>query len=205
MVHLRNLTSSAVEVRSVRLSGTVLGVTLFDYETQVQATLPAGDTGATWTVDLDTRGLNTRATGLVPLDVSVQDADRATLATVSGTADVRGSLASVYGLFGFGLVLLTGLLVAVALLPLGRHAAPAQPWQRGLRFVLSGAAVGLVFVFMLSVLRIMAPSTPTDFGFAIGAALIAFGIAYVMSPAPTAPPTARQAPPTNYDWPRTTR
>jgi hypothetical protein len=188
-VKLQNLTSSSVEVGSMRLSGTVLGVTFFDYDTQVRTIVPARGS-ANWTVDLDTRGLASRATGLVPFALDARGTDRETLATVSGTADVRGSLVSAYGLFGLGLVILTSLLTAVALLPLGRHAAPAEPWLRGLRFVPAGAGAGLVAVFGLSVLKLTVPSAPTDVGIALGAAAIAFGIGCLLPPADAAQPAS---------------
>lgn len=181
VVSVQNLTQSALEVDSVRLSGTVLGLTFFDYDTRVQASVPARGS-ANWTVDLDTRDLDGRATGSMPVEVELRGKDLATVAAVSGTADVRGSLISIYGLFGLGLIILMGLLWAVALLPLGRHAVAVKPWQRGLRFVPAGCGVGLFLVFSLSVLRVMAPSTPTDFGITVGSAAVCFGIGYLLTP-----------------------
>ncbi len=173
VVGMRNLTRSDLPVDSVRLSGTVLGLTFFDYDTRVRTTVPARGS-ANWTVDLDIRDLDGRATGLLPIEVAIRDTDLRTVASAGGTANVRGSLFSIYGLFGLGLLVLMGLLWAVALLPLGRHAAPATWWQRGLRFVPAGGAVGLFGVFALSATRLVPPTTMTDVTLTLVAAAACF-------------------------------
>ena len=177
VVTVENMSRSTVEIDTVRLSGTVLGLTFFDYDTRVRTSIPARG-AATWTVDLDLRDLDGRANGAIPIEVSVRDRSLATVATASGTADVRGSLLSLYGLFGLGLAILMGLLWAVALLPMGRHAVPARPWQRGLRFVPAGCSVGLFVIFVLSATRLMAPSTATDFIITLGAAVACFAVGF---------------------------
>ncbi|WP_462185873.1 hypothetical protein, partial [Frankia sp. CcWB2] len=175
VVSVQNLTRSNVPVDSVRLSGTMLGLTFFDYDTRVRTTIPARGS-ANWTVDLDMRDLDGRATGLMPVELAIRGADLHTVAEVSGTADIHGSLLSIYGLFGLGLVVLMGLLWAVALLPLGRHAVPATWWQRGLRFVPAGCGVGLFVIFALSATRLLSPGTPSDFGITITTTAVCFGL-----------------------------
>lgn len=175
VVSVENLGRSTLEVDSVRLSGTVLGLTFFDYDTRVQTGIPARGS-ATWTVDIDLRDLGGRANGTMPVEVAIRDRGLTTVAHVSGTADVRGSLFSLYGLFGLGLAILTGLLMAVALLPLGRHAVAVKPWQRGLRFVPAGCAIGLFGVFALSAIRLLAPAPGSDFAVTVAAVLTCFTV-----------------------------
>lgn len=175
VVSVQNLTRSNVDVDSVRLSGTVLGLTFFDYDTRVRTTIPAGGS-ANWTVDLDIRDLDGRATGLMPVKVAIRGADLHTVATESGNAEVHGSMFSLYGLFGLGLVILMALLWAVALLPLGRHAPQAAWWQRGLRFVPAGCGVGLFLIFTLSAVRLLAPATPSDFAITITTSVGCFAL-----------------------------
>ncbi|SNQ51183.1 conserved membrane hypothetical protein [Frankia canadensis] len=175
VVGVQNLTRSDIPVDSVRLSGTVLGLTFFDYDTRVRTTVPAQGS-ANWTVDLDIRDLAGRATGLVPVEVAIRDTDLHTVARATGSASVRGSVFSVYGLFGLGLLVLMGLLWAVALLPLGRHAAPATWWQRGLRFLPAGVAVGLFGVFALSATRLLSPTGTVDGVLTVVAAAACFAI-----------------------------
>lgn len=188
VVSVQNLTRSNVPVDSVRLSGTVLGLTFFDYDTRVRTTIPARGS-ANWTVDLDVRDLDGRATGLMPVEVAIRGADLHTVARVAGTADIHGSLLSIYGLFGLGLVVLMGLLWAVALLPLGRHAVPATWWQRGLRFVPAGCGVGLFVIFALSATRLLSPGIPSDFGITITATAVCFGLGALL---PQLVPTTRR-------------
>lgn len=175
VVSVQNLSRANVDVDSVRLSGTVLGLTFFDYDTRVRTTIPARGS-ANWTVDLDIRDLDGRATGLMPVEVAIRGADLHTVARVSGNAEVRGSMFSLYGLFGLGLVVLMALLWAVALLPLGRHAPTAAWWQRGLRFVPAGCGVGLFLVFALSAIRLLTPATPSDFAITITTSVICFAL-----------------------------
>jgi hypothetical protein len=175
VIGVQNRTRSDIPVDSVRLSGTVLGLTFFDYDTRVRTTVPARGS-ANWTVDLDIRDLDARATGLVPVEVAIRDTDLQTVARARGTANVRGSLFSIYGLFGLGLLVLMGLLWAVALLPLGRHAAPATWWQRGLRFVPAGCAVGLFGIFALSVTRLVSPTIGIDVALTLVAAAACFAV-----------------------------
>ncbi|ABW13135.1 hypothetical protein Franean1_3740 [Parafrankia sp. EAN1pec] len=185
VVGLENLGRSALEVDSVRLSGTVLGLTFFDYDTRVRTTVPARG-AATWTVDLDLRDLARRASGSLPVRVEIRDTDLATVAAANGHADVRGSLFSTYGLFILGMFTLAGLLLAAALLAARRNAPAPAPWRRGLRLVPAGTAAGLFLVLVLSAAHLTTPSTPTDLAITLCTALITFGIGRVL-PARTPP------------------
>ncbi|MCK9925304.1 hypothetical protein MXD61_26090 [Frankia sp. AgPm24] len=179
VVGVHNLSRVDVPIDSVRLSGNVLGLTFFDYDTRLHTTVPAQGS-ANWTVDLDIRDLDGRATGLVPVEVTLRDTDLHAVARQSGTANVHGSLLSIYGLFGVGLLVLMGLLWAVALLPLGRHAGPATWWLRGLRFVPAGCAVGLFGVFALSATRLLSPTTLVDLVLTIVTSAVCFAIGALM-------------------------
>ncbi|MCK9931017.1 hypothetical protein MXD62_28400 [Frankia sp. Mgl5] len=175
VVGVENLGGSALEVDAVRLSGTVFGITFFGYDTRVRTTVPARG-AATWTVDLDLRGLTRRVSGSLPVRVEIRDTDLTMVAAENGRADVHGSLFSAYGLFGLGLFALAGLLLAMGLLPGRRHGRPAAPWRRGLRLVPAGCVAGLFAVLALSAMGLTAPSTPTDLAITLSTTLIAFGI-----------------------------
>lgn len=166
VVGVENLGGSALDVDSVRLRGMVLGLTFFDYDTRVRTTVPARGT-ANWTVDLDLRDIAGRATGLVPIRVEIRDTDLDTVVARDGKAQVHGSLLSTYGLLGLGLLVLAGLLLAAAVL------SPGASKLRGLRFVPAGCVLGLLVVFALSAMRLLAPSPPTDLAITLGMTLLA--------------------------------
>jgi hypothetical protein len=180
-ITFKNGTSSVVRVRSVRLTGSVLGLTFFDVGTSTGLEIPAGQT-RNWRVEVDISDLDGQATGLLPLEVSVVGQDRKTLASVNGTADVRGSVTSTYGLFGVGILIATGLLWASALLALARRRLPPNRWKRAVQFAVGGVGFGLAAVVTLSVLRVTAPSATAEIGFVAVATAVAFGLGFLTPP-----------------------
>lgn len=81
------------------------------------------------------------------------------IATIATVTDVRGSLFSVYGLFGMALVVLTTMALLDAALGLARHRLSANRWHRGMRLLTPGIGIGLVLAFSASVLRLWVPNT----------------------------------------------
>lgn len=155
-VRVTNAGGAPLEVATVRLHGQVMALSFFTYDTSVGVTVAPGATEErTFVVDLV--GLGGQATGLIQGSASVLDPDRRTLASEPVVVDVRGSLRSVYGLFGLAVAVLTALSLAGALIALGSHRLPDNRWRRGLRFLTPGLGCGLVVVFTLSALRVFVP------------------------------------------------
>ncbi|MDQ6613866.1 MAG: hypothetical protein M3083_03740 [Actinomycetota bacterium] len=148
--------SSPVEIRKVRLEGQVIGLTFFAYDTSVSMSVAPGAT-ETRRLVLDLSGLDGQATGLISGAVKVLDARRHLVAQQNGVVDVRGSLHSVYGLFGLGIAFLTALSFLAALIGLARHRLQTNRWRRGLRFLTPGLGLGLVVNFTLSATRVFVP------------------------------------------------
>ncbi|MBE1501568.1 hypothetical protein H4696_008668 [Amycolatopsis lexingtonensis] len=185
-----NSGTAPVKVRSVRLSGVALALTFFAYDTTAPFEVPARGS-ATRTFVLDLGDLSGQATGLLPSSVELLDAQRATLGEATTVADVRGSVWSVYGVFGLAMLVLTILAWAAALLALARHRLAPNRWRRGLRFLPAGFGTGLVAVISLSVLRLVPPEPAIEIPVVLGAAAIAFLLGY-LTPHP-APPAVTPA------------
>lgn len=181
-VRVENNSNVTITVRTVRLEGNVMGLTFFAYDTSVGMRIRPGETEER-RFEMDLVGLSGQAVGLIPSSVEILDPDREVLASQSLVVDVRGSLRSVYGIFGLALVALTLASAAVALVKLARHTLPANRWKRAMRFATPGLGAGLVAVFTLSALRIFAPSTDKWIPLLAGGALIGFLLGYV-TPSP---------------------
>lgn len=155
-LRVTNAGTAPVEVRTVRLQGEVMGLTFFAYDTSVSFTVAPNTTEAR-SFALDLVGLGGQATGLIRGSVAILDGTRRNLTSERLVVDVRGSLWSVYGMFGIAVLLLTVLSLGGALLALARHQLPENRWRRGLRFLTPGLGLGLFAVFTLSALRVLVP------------------------------------------------
>jgi hypothetical protein len=155
-LRVTNHGSTPIEVRTVRVEGEVIALTFFAYDTSVAFSVAPGMTEVR-TFTLDLVGLGGQATGLIRGAVAIRDAERRTLASQPVVFDVRGSLRSVYGVFGLAVIGLTAVSLVGALLALARHQLPPNRWRRGLRFLTPGLGLGLGAVFSLSALRILVP------------------------------------------------
>jgi hypothetical protein len=174
-----------VHIRSIRLSGTALALTFFAYDT----TLPfdvAAHGRATRTFGLDLADLDGQAIGLLPAAVQLFDSDRHELVAVDTTTDVRGSILSVYGVFGIAVLLLTVAAWAACLLALARHRLPANRLRRALRFMPAGFGTGLVAVVTLSVLRVIPPEPSVEIPIVVGTTAIGLVLGY-LTPHPMPP------------------
>ena len=150
-VAVTNNTDKAVDIRRVVLRGRVLGLTFFTYASSVDFTVAPGSAGR-FNYRLDLTDLGAQATGLVAGQLSVTDSSGTPIASVDTVTDVRGSLMSVYGLFGIALVVLTALAVIDAALAIARRRMSDNRWQRGLRLLAPGVGIGLIVAYEWDVL-----------------------------------------------------
>ncbi|WP_280405030.1 hypothetical protein [Nocardia brasiliensis] len=181
-IELSNKTGAPVEIRHVDLAGQVLGLSFFSYSTAVELTIPPGG-AESLRYRLELRGLAGQAVGFLGGELAVYGADSAKVAAIPLITDVRGSLWSVYGLFGIALAILTALAIADAALAVARHRLSANRWQRGVRLLAPGLGIGLVFAFTASVARWWVPDTSLWLAFAGVTAAVAFLLGYA-SPTP---------------------
>ncbi|MFE9323900.1 hypothetical protein ACIHDR_21340 [Nocardia sp. NPDC052278] len=181
-VALTNNSDGALHIRRVDLAGRVLGLTFFSYSTAVELTIAPGRSEAL-KYRLDLTGLEGQATGLIVADLAVIGDDGAPIASIPLDTDVRGSLYSVYGLFGIALAVLTALAIADAALAIARHRLSTNRWQRGLRLLAPGIGIGLIFGFTASVLRWWVPDTGLWLAVAGVSASVGFLLGYC-SPTP---------------------
>ena len=175
---ITNNGDEAITVRTVRIDGRVLGLTFFAFDTTIQTRVDAHATESR-NYSLDLNGLDGQATGLIPSRVQLLDSGRHVIAERTGVIDVRGSLKSVYGFFGFALLLITGVSIAGSLLALARGRLHPNRWRRGLRFLAAGLGVGLVLVFSLSAFRAFAPLPSRWIPCVVGASVLFFVIGYL--------------------------
>ncbi len=181
-VEVTNSTSKPLDIRIVRLEGKVVGLTFFAYDTAVGLKVAPGETGSRRFM-LDLAGLDGQATGLIPGAVKLLDADRRVVAEEGGVVDVRGSLRSVYGVFGVGVAFLTVLSFLGALVGLARHRLPPNRWRRALRFLTPGLGLGLLLNFTLSATRVFVPTPGRWLTIVVVSAAVLFGLGY-LTPAP---------------------
>ncbi|MFD0363921.1 hypothetical protein ACFQZZ_20920 [Nocardia sp. GCM10030253] len=182
VIALTNNTSTPLDIRHVDLAGHVLGLTFFAYSTAFELTVAPGKS-ETLRYQLDLTGLQGQATGLIGADLAVIGTDGAVLASLATVTDVRGSLRSVYGLFGIALAVLTALAIADAALAIAGHRLSSNRWQRGLRLLAPGIGIGLIFGFTASVARWWIPDTGLWLAVAGVAAAVGFLLGYC-SPTP---------------------
>ncbi len=182
VVEVTNNSSRPLDIRIVRLEGKVVGLTFFAYDTAVALTVAPGAKGSR-RFPLDLGGLDGQATGLIPGSVKLLDAERHVVAEETGVMDVRGSLFSVYGLFGIGVAILTIVSFLGALIGLARHRLPPNRWRRALRFMTPGIGLGLLINFTLSATRVFVPGVGRWLTIMVVSGAVFFALGYV-TPAP---------------------
>ena len=182
---LRNLTTAPVPVGSVDLNGRVAGLTFFSFQTSVSFDVPAGESKSLVYV-LDTTGLKGQATGLVPSSLDVSEPSGQLIATEAFVSDINGSLISVYGLFGLGILVLTVLALIEVLLALAHGRLPVNRWRRGIRFMVPSLGIGGVLVFTLSAFGKWLPSNGHWLTILAIFAVAGFAVGY-LTPTPLVP------------------
>lgn len=156
-LNLTNDSAQEVLVRSVRLEGKVMGLTMFNFTTRIDVLMPP-NSQTTRTIDIDLIDLAGQATGLIPSRLLLLDDERNVLQEASFPADVRGSANSVYGIFGFAVLGITLVLLGSLLLAIRRTQMPENRWKRAMRFVPVGVGLGFILTFTLSATRQLTPS-----------------------------------------------
>jgi hypothetical protein len=154
---VRNGTTSPISVGSVNFEGRVAGLTFFSFDTLVRFDVPAGQSKSLAYI-LDTTSLKGQTTGLVPCSLSLSTASGQLIASQALVSYIKGSIISVYGLFGLGILVLTVLGFIEALLALAHGRLPLNRWRRGIRFLIPGFGVGAILVFSLSAFGEWLPS-----------------------------------------------
>ncbi|QLY30250.1 hypothetical protein H0264_34730 [Nocardia huaxiensis] len=182
VIEVKNETANPVTLRRVDFTGHVLGLNFFSYSTSVELTVAAGKTEKL-TYRLDPAGLDGQATGLIGSDLTLINSAGDPVTSVHTVVDVRGSLVSVYGLFGIILSVLTGLAIADSALTVARHRLSVNRWQRGLRLLAPGIGIGLMIGFTASVARWWVPGTGLWLALA-GVFATLFFLAGYLSPTP---------------------
>jgi hypothetical protein len=184
-IRVENSDPRPLTVRSVVLSGKVLGLTFFTFTTRVDLDVESGGTSEV-EFPLDLADLAGQAVGLIPSRLAVVDDRRQVVGSAAFPADVRAPLWSAYGAFGIATAGITGLLLIAAFARLATHSLPSSRFSRALRFGAPGLGLGLTLMFLLSILRVLPPYT------ALGLPVIAVsgGVGVVtgyLSPAPWEP------------------
>ncbi|MGH3461476.1 MAG: hypothetical protein ACRDP9_08380 [Kribbellaceae bacterium] len=157
VVTMENSGSDPVRIRAVRLEGRVMNMTFFRYTTRLDVVLaPQAPTERQFELDLD--DLTGQAVGLIPARFQILDDQRAVVAEEGFPIEVKGSLASVYGVFGLAVAGITAVLLALLLAATFRRTLPANRWKRAVRFLAVGAGIGLTLTFTLSATRQLTPS-----------------------------------------------
>lgn len=176
-LRVANNGNQAVHIRRTDLSGRVLGLVFFSYLVPLDVSVAPGAT-ETVRYRLELIGLDGQAIGLMRGDVAVVADTGDRIAWTPMITDVRGSMLSVYGLFGFALLVLTVLVSLDAGLAIKRHRLSGNRWLRGLRLLTPGLGVGLVLLFTATVGRLWVPSTPVWLVIAAGTAAAFFALGY---------------------------
>jgi hypothetical protein len=181
-IDIDNGRSTSIEVRTVRLSGHVVGLTFYSYDITVDTTVdPNSSRHLTLPVALG--GLKAQATGLMAGSVQLLGPGDSTISSVDLVSDVRGSATSVYGVFGIAIALIAALGVGGALLGLARGTLPANRFVRAVRFAAPFAALGLLVVFTLSAFRVLVPRAASEIPIVAVTTAIGYLIGY-LSPHP---------------------
>jgi hypothetical protein len=151
---VRNDGTETVDLRTVRIAGSVLGFTFFSFSTRIDLEVDPGETGQR-TFELDLFELERQASGFMQGTVQLLDDENSVVADQGFVVDPRGAATSTYSIFGAIVALLTALLVVMAVRGLRRGTLPANRWSRALRFAEPGAGIGLTLVFTMSALRLL--------------------------------------------------
>ncbi|MEO0493504.1 MAG: hypothetical protein AAF081_08820 [Actinomycetota bacterium] len=174
-----NGTDEAVFISAARLRGRMLGMTFLSYDTLVLIDVPAGET-VTFSVPVDLYDVDDQAVGYLRADIALLDDEREPVVTTGFAVDVRGRTFSAMGVFAFIILLVAVLSTVANLTGLVRQTLPANRYVRGIRFAVSGMAIGLLIAAAFSILRIFPLPSAGWAPLVIVPTLIAFGFGYVL-------------------------
>ena len=176
-VRVRNDGSEELRVDSVRLESRVLGLAFVTYTTRVDMVVPPGDEQDR-RFQIDTGDLAAQATGLLPGTLSLWGSGEL-VAQEDLAVDVRGSLTSLYGVFGLAVAATTVLLLVAGLYRLATHQLSGNRWLRATRFAVPAAGLGLTLTFTLSALGLLMPSPTASLGFVAAGTAVGLLLGYL--------------------------
>jgi hypothetical protein len=167
-----------ITVGAVAMSGRALDIPFFDFETETALPVQPGTT-ENQQYTLDFAPLNNQGDGLIPASIRILDDHRHVLATQNFTADVRGRITSLFGLFAIEVTVFTIILFAGALVALARGTLHENRFRRAVRFLWPGIGLGILIVFGFAILRIFAPAPGAWLPIVLVCAAIGFVIGYL--------------------------
>src|SRR5262249_47963311 len=122
-VEITNDKDVPMSIHTLRLNGTVAGLDFFAFETTLLIDI-APHSHEVRDIPLDLAALDGQAVGLLPATFQVLDTQRHVIASEGGVVDVRGSIASVYGVWGIVAGVLTAIQLAQLSFALANHRLP---------------------------------------------------------------------------------
>lgn len=172
-----NVSNQPITVSHVRLEGQMLDLIFLSYDTGINETLQPGERRQI-AFTLDFFDLEGQAHGLLRSNLRLFGPDREPLGQTPFIIDGRGSPVATMAVFNLVLALLALASLGWNLFRLAQRRLPAHRFARGLRFVHSGAALGLAVSAAFSTLRIWPLTTPTWLVITVLAAVVAFVAGY---------------------------
>jgi hypothetical protein len=174
---MTNNTDAPLQVRALRLAGSVLRFPFFSYLVGLGTPLEQGQT-VERELRLDLADLQGQVNGLIPARLSLIGADRQTLAEESVPVDVRGSVWSASGIYALLAVAVAATLLFRLWLMLMRGTMPANRWIRGVEFAAPGFFLGITVTIGFSQARLVTPdpiaALPTVLLFTAGGFLLGY-------------------------------
>jgi hypothetical protein len=158
---ISNQTQHPITIETVRIQGSVLGLTFFAYQITVNDFVRAGGRQHD-NLPINLTGLSGEAKGLMGGSVALIRPDGSTLASVPLVSNVEGSIWSIYGVFGLLIALLTLIGLLVSLILLGRGKLPRNRLVRSLRFGAPGLGLGFTIIFTLSATGVLSPAPDNE-------------------------------------------
>lgn len=181
-ISVQNSTASEIHVTMVSFEGKVVGIPVFRCEGLLSLLALPGES-VSQEFDMSADCLQNQATGLMTASVSVYGVDKSLLTSWPLTLSVKGSLRTIYGLFGIALAGLTILSILGGLVALARHRLSPNRWSRAMRFAFPGIGLGFTIVFALAAGNVAVP-TATMWIPVVGACFALLGLFGYFSPRP---------------------
>lgn len=154
---VENTTDDTVGIRRARLFGEAFSLNFVAYDALINVELQPGETKRIQ-VPVEFIDLERQATGLLPGGVALYDDSRQVIGEQNFIIDVRGSVTSALGIFGFIIVIGTALGIFGVVRAVQRRSLGRNRIRRAVRFAALGLGAGMSCVVALAVFRVMAPT-----------------------------------------------
>lgn len=172
-----NVSDEPVTVAHVRLEGQLLNLIFLTYDTGIHETIQPGEQ-RTIAFALDFFDLDGQAHGLLRSHIRLFDPDRRPLGQQALVIDGRGSPLATMAVFNIVLAAVAVASLTWNLARLAQRRLPVNQFVRGLRFLHTGAALGLTISAAASTLRIWPLPTTSWLVLTIVASLAGFALGY---------------------------